>query len=69
MYRVELKDHNKTLSLSSLEEVPNVPCGVESAQYHIVVEKGDDAVPNVPCGVERFLIIPVVKIPQSMHHN
>ncbi len=29
----------------------------------------EPTVPNVPCGVERFLIIPVVKIPQSMHHN
>ena len=33
--------------------VPNVPCGVESADEENSIED-DLKVPNVPCGVERY---------------
>ena len=51
MYRVELKV--KTVdAIGFLEDVPNVPCGVESSSM-VFVSFATLPVPNVPCGVER----------------
>ena len=55
MYRVELKGPQKEDLHHSKDQVPNVPCGVESparppALWQVWL------VPNVPCGVERRLL-------------
>ena len=51
MYRVELKVNSVNVSATSLNLVPNVPCGVESWAVPIVWSWAG-TVPNVPCGVE-----------------
>ena len=52
MYRVELKGYFITVAApSSLQYVPNVPCGVESRDI-TNFGHGMERVPNVPCGVE-----------------
>ena len=53
MYRVELKDMPYCGASGGLaRQVPNVPCGVESAPEDTELEV-KSGVPNVPCGVER----------------
>ncbi len=37
------------------ENVPNVPCGVESLLMFIRFGSGGWMVPNVPCGVESLV--------------
>ena len=51
MYRVELKALALAWSQPPLSEVPNVPCGVESAGASYRLRRASP-VPNVPCGVE-----------------
>ncbi len=61
MYRVELKeitlDYDEDKEL--IEEVPNVPCGVESKENLFSLQQVE-IVPNVPCGIERNLIFRIV---------
>ena len=51
MYRVELKGAKATAHKRLINNVPNVPCGVEICGF-IGTLLGRKDVPNVPCGVE-----------------